>query len=153
MKNSKKRGLGFGITSGVITTLGLMVGLYEATNSRLAILGGIITIAVADAFSDSFGMHLSEEAAGKSTKAVWESTFSTFIFKFLTAIIFIIPLLILELKEAVITNVSFGLLILAGFTFKIAKKNKIKAILEHLSISIFVILITLFVGKGINLLF
>ena len=48
-------GLSFGLTSGIITTLGLMVGLYSGTHSRLAVLGGILTIAIADSFSDALG--------------------------------------------------------------------------------------------------
>jgi vacuolar iron transporter family protein len=153
MNKSKKRGIGFGITSGIITTLGLMIGLYEATNSKLAILGGIITIAFADAFSDSFGIHISEEAAGKNKKNVWQSAKSTFTAKFLTAIIFVIPIIFLELKMAIIINILAGFLILSIFTAKITKENKRKAILEHLLISSIVITITFFVGKSVNLLF
>ena len=43
MKRSIKKGLGFGLASGVITTLGMMVGLNASTGSKLAIIGGIIT--------------------------------------------------------------------------------------------------------------
>ena len=35
-------GLSFGLTSGVITTLGLMVGLRSGTGSRIAVIGGIV---------------------------------------------------------------------------------------------------------------
>lgn len=62
MKNSLKIGICFGITSGIITTLGLMMGLESGTNSRLVVLGGIFTIAIADAFSDALGIHISEES-------------------------------------------------------------------------------------------
>jgi len=65
MKNSIKKGLGFGLTSGIITTLGLMIGLYFSTKSMLAVIGGIIIIAVADSLSDSLGMHISEETNKK----------------------------------------------------------------------------------------
>lgn len=153
MKKSKKRGLGFGITSGIITTLGLIIGLYEATNSKLAILGGILTIAVADAFSDSFGIHVSEEAAGKSKKNIQESVMSTFTSKFLTALIFAIPIFFLELKTAIVVNIFLGLGILSIFTHKITKKDKKKAIFEHLGIAILVIIITFLVGKTVNIIF
>ena len=56
MKESLKTGITFGLTSGVITTLGLMVGLHSGTGSRIAVIGGILTIAVADAFSDALGI-------------------------------------------------------------------------------------------------
>ena len=82
MKVSYKVGLSFGLTSGIITTLGLMVGLAIGTELRLVVIGGIITIAVADALSDAFGMHLSQEASHKSHKHVWESTLATFLSKF-----------------------------------------------------------------------
>ncbi|MGZ8381620.1 MAG: hypothetical protein ACXW4C_08190, partial [Nitrospira sp.] len=55
MKASFKTGLSFGLTSGVITTLGLMVGLHSGTHSRTVVIGGILTIAIADAMSDALG--------------------------------------------------------------------------------------------------
>ncbi|MBW2265656.1 MAG: hypothetical protein JRF28_05735, partial [Deltaproteobacteria bacterium] len=56
MKHALKTGLSFGLTSGTITTLGLMVGLHSGTHSKLVVLGGILTIAIADAFSDALGI-------------------------------------------------------------------------------------------------
>ena len=91
MRHSIKVGFSFGITSGIITTLGLMVGLYSGTGSKLVVIGGILMIAIADAFSDALGIHVSEESEGKhSQKEIWESTLSTFLFKFIFASIFII---------------------------------------------------------------
>lgn len=46
-------GVFFGATSGVITTVGLIAGLYAGTESVVAVLGGILVIAVADAMSDA----------------------------------------------------------------------------------------------------
>ena len=57
-----RTGLFFGATSGVITTIGLIVGLNSGTQSITAVLGGILVIAVADAMSDALGIHLAEEA-------------------------------------------------------------------------------------------
>lgn len=53
MRLSLKKEFSFGLTSGVITTLGMMVGLHSSTHSKLAVIGGIIAIAIADAFSDA----------------------------------------------------------------------------------------------------
>jgi len=36
----------FGATSGVITTIGLIVGLYSGTRSLAAVLGGMLVIAI-----------------------------------------------------------------------------------------------------------
>ncbi|HIE31931.1 MAG TPA: hypothetical protein EYP67_06070, partial [Methanosarcinales archaeon] len=67
MRHSLKTGFSFGLTSGIITTLGLMVGLHSGTHSELVIIGGILTIAIADAFSDALGIHVSEESESKHT--------------------------------------------------------------------------------------
>ncbi|MCW1309363.1 MAG: hypothetical protein QXP04_01585, partial [Candidatus Nanoarchaeia archaeon] len=73
--SSTKKGFSFGLVSGIITTLGLIVGLHSGTHSKLAVLGGIMTIAVADAFSDALGVHISEESEIKhSTREIWTST-------------------------------------------------------------------------------
>ncbi len=39
----------------------MIVGLNSGTNSKNIVLGGIITIAIADALSDALGIHISEE--------------------------------------------------------------------------------------------
>ena len=157
MKRSIRTGLSFGLTSGVITTLGLIVGLDSATNSRLVVLGGIITIAIADALSDSLSMHVSQESESKhSKKEIWESTIATFITKLLFALTFIIPVLILSLRMAVITDIAWGFLLLIILNYKIAKReriNPIKVISSHLTIALLVIIITYFLGKGIAIVF
>ena len=55
MKEALTAGISFGLTSGVIKTMGLMVGLHSGTHSKLVVLGGILAIAIADAFSDALG--------------------------------------------------------------------------------------------------
>ena len=158
MKISIRKGLGFGLTSGIITTLGLIVGLNSGTHSKTIILGGILVIAVADAFSDSLGIHISEESGRKTikTKEIWESTISTFIFKLIFASSFIIPILLFQLKTAIIISIIWGLFLLAVFSFYIAKQknlNPTKAIAEHLIIAILVIIITNFVGSFVSKIF
>src|SRR3989337_574326 len=106
MRLSFQTGLSFGLTSGIITTLGLIVGLNAGTGSRLTVIGGILTIAIADAMSDALGIHISEEAERRNTaREIWESTISTFITKFAFAITFIVPILFLPLDIAVIVSV------------------------------------------------
>ena len=83
MRLSIRKGFSFGLTSGIITTLGLIVGLHSGTHSNIVIIGGILVIAIADAMSDALGVHVSEESENKhSTKEIWESTVSTFLSKF-----------------------------------------------------------------------
>ncbi len=151
MKRSIKKGIGFGLTSGIITTLGLMIGLYASTNSRLIVLGGIFLIAIADALSDSLGMHISAEFENNtSKKGLWETTFATFVSKFVFAISFVIPILIFQLKTAIIVSIVWGLSLISVLSFYISKGSKhssYRIILEHIALAIFVIIVTYGLGS------
>jgi vacuolar iron transporter family protein len=158
MHDALKKGFSFGITSGVITTLGLIVGLHAGTHSRVVVLGGIITIAVADAFSDAFGIHITEEFQNTATnREIWIATISTFIFKFLFALSFVVPILLIEnLFFAILSSVAWGVFLLSVVSIKISIEKKIpawKVVGEHLLISIIVIAATHAVGNWVGTFF
>ncbi len=157
MKSSLLTGITFGLTSGVITTLGLIIGLDSGTGSRLAVIGGVLTIAIADAFSDALGIHISKESEGKKTnREVWESTAYTFLFKFICAMTFLVPILIFKLNTAIGVSIAWGLFILTILSYAIAKnKNEkpLQVIGEHLLVAIIVITIAHFMGDQIHLYF
>ncbi len=157
VKHSLKIGFSFGMTSGIITTLGLIVGLHSGTNSKLAVIGGILTIAIADAFSDALGIHISEESEIRhSSREIWESTVSTFFSKFVFALIFLIPILTFKLSTAIIICVIWGLFALCLLSYNIAKgqKGKLwKIIFEHLIIALVVIVLAHYVGDWLSLTF
>ena len=156
-KHSLKIGISFGITSGIITTLGLMVGLNSGTHSQATIIGGILTIAIADSFSDALGIHVSEESEGKHTeREIWESTVFTFLAKFIFASIFIIPILFLELSIAIIVSIIFGLSLLSILSFLLSRKQNKKTwrvVLEHLIVALVVIILAHYIGNWIASLF
>jgi VIT1/CCC1 family predicted Fe2+/Mn2+ transporter len=157
MNHQLKTGISFGLTSATITTLGLMIGLDSGTHSKLVVLGGVLTIAIADAFSDALGIHISEESEDKHTpKEIWESTIYTFIAKFLFALTFLIPLLLLDLSTAIMINVAYGLILLSLVSYSIGKSEKTKpwrVVFEHLFIAVVVIVIAHFVGDWIGTTF
>jgi len=153
--HSIKVGFSFGLTSGIITTLGLMVGLHSGTHSKLVVLGGILTIAIADSLSDAMGIHISEESENRHTsKEIWESTIATFFCKFIIALSFIIPLLLFgRLSTAIIVSVIWGILVLSILSYKIAleqNKKPWRPIVEHLTIALVVIVITHYVGEWVS---
>lgn len=154
MKTSLKTGLSFGLTSGVITTLGLMMGLHSGTHSRTVVIGGIVTIAVADALSDALGIHIAEESRNNGkVSEIWESTIATFVAKFLIAITFVAPVLWLPLEDAMTVSVVWGLSLLAVLSYLLARAQQIpawKVIAEHLAIGISVIASTHYLGDWIH---
>jgi VIT1/CCC1 family predicted Fe2+/Mn2+ transporter len=157
VKKSMKTGFCFGLTSGIITTLGLMVGLNTGTGSKLAVIGGILTIAVADAFSDALGIHISEEAENAhSTREVWESTVFTFTSKFLVATTFIVPVLLFDLPTAMVVSLIWGFLVLGVLSVFLAReqeKETWKVVAEHLIILTAVVVATDLVGSWIGTAF
>jgi len=157
INNAVKAGFSFGLTSGIITTMGLMVGLHSGTHSKVAVIGGILTIAVADSFSDALGMHVSQESHnGNSNKDIWTSTVATFIAKLIFALTFVIPLLITDVDSAVWINIIWGFLVIGVFSYLVAKQRKSnpwEAIREHLTIGVIVIIITHYVGDLIGKVF
>ncbi|MFH1424277.1 MAG: VIT1/CCC1 transporter family protein [archaeon] len=157
MKHSLKIGFCFGLTSGIITTLGLMVGLHAGTHSTLVVIGGILTIAIADAFSDALGIHISEESENKHTpREIWEATLSTFFSKLCFALTFLIPVLLLDLSTAIWVSIAWGLLVLALASYAIGRAETTKTwhvVAEHLLIAVVVIIIAHFVGDWIGTVF
>jgi VIT1/CCC1 family predicted Fe2+/Mn2+ transporter len=149
-----RTGLFFGATSGVITTIGLIVGLNAGTHSVPAVLGGIFVIAFADAMSDALGIHLAEEAdPTATTQHIWAATISTFLAKFFFAISFAVPLLLLPLDAAVIASLVWGMsviIVLSYFLARAQEASPLAIIAEHLGIAGFVVVLSHFIGVWVG---
>jgi VIT1/CCC1 family predicted Fe2+/Mn2+ transporter len=154
MNHSLKTGFSFGLTSGVITTLGLISGLHSGTGSKTVIIGGVLTIAIADAFSDALGIHISEESEIKhNPKEIWVSTISTFLAKFVFSSSFLVPVILLSLDSAFIASIIWGILLILIFSYILAKQQKespFKVIGEHLLIVVVVLVVTHLTGDLIS---
>lgn len=157
MDSSIKAGLSFGLTSAIITTLGLMIGLDSATNSVMVVIGGIITISVADGLSDSLGMHISAESNKKNSKSsLLKIALATFFTKLIFGLSFLIPIFLFGLRTAIIVNIFYGLFLLTILSYKIAKYNKEKpvhTIIEHLAIAIGVLIVSNYIGSTVAMIF
>jgi len=149
-------GISFGLTSAVITSLGMIVGLYSATSSKLAVVAGIIIMAVADGLSDAVGLHMSEEAevekgkAKHTPKEIWLTTLFTFLSVCGFSLTFAVPILIFPLKIAVFLAIGWGILLLIllnFYTAKIKKESPIKLVSEHILLTLFVIIISYLIGN------
>ena len=86
---------------------------------RAIVLGGIVTIAIADAMSDALGIHIAEESKNHgNTNEIWESTLATFAAKFVIAATFAVPVLFMPLDLAVaaslVGNMGAALWVLFG---------------------------------------
>ena len=158
MKKSIKTGISFGLVSGVLTTLGLLIGLGISTQSKIAVISGILTIAITDALSDAFGIHLSQESTGvNSEKHIWEATFSTFLSKFFISLTFVFPVLMLSINFAVLISIIWGFILIGILSLLVSKNNedareeRKKVLIEHLVLFSLVILLSYIVGRLLNI--
>lgn len=150
-------GSSFGLISGVLTTLGLIVGLSSSTQSKAAVIGGILTIVIADALSDALGIHISQETQGQRThREVWKVTLTTFLTKLISAATFIIPVLLFDLPTAVWVSLGWGFFLLAGFSFAVARRRHEppwKRVGEHLLFGVLVVVATNLIGRWVAVRF
>lgn len=144
-------GIHFGLTSGVITTLGLIVGLHAGTQSTVTVIGGVLTIAVADACSDALGIHISEEGKNvHSTREIWQATAATFLSKFFMALTFLVPVLFCDLATAIVVSVGWGLVVITLLSYQLARSQGVqprRVIGEHLAIAVLVVTLTHLLGN------
>lgn len=157
MNKAQRVGISFGLTSATMTTLGLIIGLEVSTGSKMAVVAGVLTIAIADAFSDAFGVHLAKESEGNfDNQELRQVTVYTFIYKFIFALTFLIPILILEMPWSLYIAIIWAIIVLVALNYYIAKSNNKKpgpVILEHGLIAVIVILLSWGAGLLIAYLF
>jgi VIT1/CCC1 family predicted Fe2+/Mn2+ transporter len=156
MFNSLIKGISFGITSAVITTLGIIVGIHAGTDLKHGVIVAILVIAFADSLADSCGVYFSEEARGTSFSECLVSSSSTLVGKLLFALSFLVPIIFFDLHPAIIIDIVYGLLVLGIYGFFVAKSKNasvFKTISFHLVLVLIVIAISHLVGTYINSIF
>jgi len=155
LSHSFNVGLSFGLNSAVITTLSLMIGLAYGSGSKAIAIGGVLIIAIADALSDALGIHLSEESESRHTdREIWQATMSTFFAKFITAVTFVIPLLLFSLVTAAWINIVWGGVLLFIFNLYLSHlqgKRPFFIILEHMAVAVAAVGVSLYLAKLISL--
>lgn len=108
-----------------------------------------MVIALADNLSDSFGIHIYQESEHVGKKEVWLSTLTNFLTRLFVSLTFIILIITLPIRLAVVCSVFWGLLVLTVMTYTIAKQRKINplsAILVHITIAVVVVIASNFIG-------
>jgi hypothetical protein len=106
--------LAFGITSGALTTMGALVGVWSATGDALAVVAAVVAIAVADSCSDAFGMYMAKVSErGVPPRRALRYALGTLAGKAFLPLTFLVPLLLLPLGVAVWVDLAWGALALA----------------------------------------
>jgi len=145
----------FGISSAVLTTLGVIVGLNSATASLLAVIGGIIAVAISDSLSDSIGMYTAKKAErGISPAIAFKSALNVFLGKFIFTLSFLVPFGVFSISWAIYAGIFWGLILLTFVNLQIAflhEENVAKSVVKNIFIAIAVIIVSYFAGRGVAL--
>ncbi|HTY08164.1 MAG TPA: hypothetical protein VMF29_03275 [Candidatus Edwardsbacteria bacterium] len=146
----------FGSTAAIITNISLIVGLETARSGKGPILGGLLTIALADNISDSLGIHMYKETEGATARLTVLATVLNFTARLLISLSFIAIVLLCSAPRAVPAAVVWGLVLIAGGSFWIARRNRENVLVEtvkHLLVALVVILLSHAVGHLIAVYF
>ena len=146
----------FGISSAVLTTLGMVVGLNAATASRLAVIAGIVAVAVADSLSDSMGIYTSQRVEGGTTGAgALMAAVNTFLGKFIFTLSFILPFVFLSFSHAMCASIIWGAILLGLVSIQIAfiqEESIAWTILKNEIVAASIILTSFLAGRCVALL-
>jgi predicted membrane protein (TIGR00267 family) len=136
-------GIAFGLADGLIMSLGLIIGVAEATTDpRLVIIAGIIG-GLANAFGNSIGFYMSQSAERglqihettehgintkvHSKKEIYLNSIFAFICSVTISIALLSPFILLNMTAAVISAFTLGILVaffLGLYVGKLSQENR-----------------------------
>ncbi|HLP79080.1 MAG TPA: CYTH domain-containing protein [Acidobacteriota bacterium] len=145
----------FGISSGVLTTLGIVIVLNTSTYNFLAVIAGIIGVAVADSMSDALGVYsLKKSERGVKTATALRSAIATLIGKIACTSSFIIPFILFEPSIAIYVCILWGVILLTFVNVQIARiqqESVAKTVFTNLLVATIVIALSFAVGNYLSL--
>jgi len=118
------QGVAFGIVDGVITILGVVIGIATATQNSGAVLIAGLVAGLANAFGNSFGFyaselaeraeHMQENQHVSSMTETRRGTLLAFAHSIASTIVIVTPFTILGLRHAMIASLIVALALLFG---------------------------------------
>ena len=138
------QGLAFGMMDGIITALGVLMGLTPL-NDKIILFIGIMVTGLADSFANAAGIHVSEEAETIHKRSeVWKSTGYCFLATILMFIMISLPVLFLPFSLAVWISWIIGtflLIVLSVVIADVRKMKRLNIIVEYVTMGVAVSLV------------
>jgi len=139
-----------GSSAAIITNVSLIVGLGSAHSGKGPILGGLLTIALADNISDSLGIHLYKESEGSGERLSSLATVLNFLSRLLVSFSFVAIVVMLPTSQAILIGIVWALLLLTFISYLITRRNHENSVLEiikHVLVAVIVIGLSHVVGN------
>ena len=126
--------------------------MRTATVGKAAIAGSLLILALADNLTDSLGLHIYQESERPPPREAFVTTVANFLTRLLLAFSFVALVLILPSPRVIYVSIVWGLSLLAGLSFVMARLRKVSAVLEiakHCAVALAVIALSQLIGLAI----
>jgi len=152
-----RQGLIFGVNSGVITTAGVLAGLVQTPVSPLIVIVTIVSLAISDGLSESYGLFISKKVEVPDDKGSGpaRSFIGLLVMKILVVLSFLIPFLFsrkLNYYKNMLWPILWGGLILTVLDYyasRLRKEKMLPYLVQHYILLGVTLLLNVFFGKAI----
>lgn len=149
MRHTAIRNFSFGGAAAILTSMGLIIGFDAVTATRATILAGLLIVALADNLTDSLSIHIYQESERLEPRKAFHATLTNFGTRLSLSLTFVLLVLFLPLRTAVMASIIWGVLLLGVLTYFVARDRKLPIlpeVLKHLSVAAVVILTSKAIG-------
>jgi len=145
----------FGGTAAIVAGVALIVGLDAAALPKTAIVSSLLIVALADNLTDSLSIHVYQESERLDPRKAFLATITNFTARLLVSLSFVLLVLLLPTRAAVLAALAWGLLLLGLLSWIIARQRRVRPIPEiakHLAVAAIVIFVAEAIGEWIPVL-
>jgi VIT1/CCC1 family predicted Fe2+/Mn2+ transporter len=143
----------FGSTSGIVTSVGLIVGFGAATLSRPALVSGLLIVALADNVTDSLSIHVYQESEQFEGRSAFRATLTNFVSRVVVAASFVALVIGVPAAFLPAASMAWGSVLLGSLTWALARARHVSPmgeILKHLVVAVVVVLLSRTIGQLIR---
>lgn len=158
VNKDSRQGIFFGVNSGILTTVGVIAGISQTTKNPMYVVVSVLSLAISDCVGEAYGMYLSKKAekVNDNGNGPFLSLISVFLAKFLTVLIFLVPLLFswnLKYFKNLAWPILYSVIMLTIIDYRLAKlrnEKPTKYIVNHLLLLFIVAISTKFIGLKLS---
>ena len=114
----------FGMISGIITSIGLILGLFGASITLKPIIVSLASIAISDGISDAFGIYYATKSNNHTTEEAYKQAINTLLIKVAFPLLMIVPFYLTNINKAIIINCIASLIVVYTVSLRIFKNQK-----------------------------
>lgn len=147
------RRFAFGSVAAILTSVGLVVGFSSASSTKPNLIGALLIVAIADNLSDSLSIHIYQESEHLPPRTSFTTTLTNFLTRLALSMSFVVIVALLPLGAAAIAGAIWGLGLLVGLTYLLARDRGASVPIEitkHVALAAVVIVASGLIGTALS---